>query len=84
MITYEQFARLFGFGQNDANCIKIHFALCLDARMMRFMYPSNKRGSVRTTVDLLPFYTYSNHLFRRTITLMEGDAPTFYPTTGIS
>jgi hypothetical protein len=73
-ITYEQFARLFGFGQNDANRIKIYFAPCLDASKMRFMYPSNKRGSLGTTSDLLPFYAYLNHLFQRTVTPREGDS----------
>jgi hypothetical protein len=43
-ITFEQFARLFGFGWNDANHIKIHFASRLDGSMMRFMYPNSKRG----------------------------------------
>jgi hypothetical protein len=62
-ITFEQFARLFGFGWNDVNHHKIHFALCLDASKMMFMYPTNKRGSVRTTVDLLFFYAYLNRLF---------------------
>jgi hypothetical protein len=62
-ITFEQFARLFGFGQRDANRIKIHFGLCLDASKMRFMYPDNKRGSVGTTLNLLPFYAYLNCFF---------------------
>jgi hypothetical protein len=73
-ITFEQFARLFGFGRNDANRHKIHFALHLDASKIRFMYPSNKRGSVGTTSDLLPFYAYLNRLFRRTMTPSEGDS----------
>jgi hypothetical protein len=45
VIIYEYFARLFGFGQKDVNHHKIHFALRLDTSKMRFMYPSNKRGS---------------------------------------
>jgi hypothetical protein len=73
-ITFEQFARLFGFGQNDVNCHKIHYVLCLNASKMRFMYPSNKRGSVGTTSDLLPFYAYLNRLFWRTMTHREGDS----------
>jgi hypothetical protein len=73
-ITYEQFARLFGFGREDANRNKIHFALRLDASKLRFMYPSNKRGSVGTTLDLLPFYAYLNCLFRRMMTPREGDS----------
>jgi hypothetical protein len=73
-ITFEQFARLFGFRWNDANCIKIHFASCLDASRMRFMYPGSKRGSVGTTLDLLPFYANLNRLFRRMMTLREGDS----------
>jgi hypothetical protein len=49
-------------------------ALHLDASKMRFMYPSNKRGSVRTTSDLLPFYAYLNHLFTKMMTHREGDS----------
>jgi hypothetical protein len=62
-ITFEHFARLFGFGWNDTNHIKIHFAFCLDGSRMRFMYPDSKSGSDGTTSDLLPFYAYLNHLF---------------------
>jgi hypothetical protein len=73
-ITFEQFARLFGFGWNDANHIKIHFASRLDASRVRFMYPGNKRESVETTSDLLPFYAYLNRLFQRMMTPREGDS----------
>jgi hypothetical protein len=73
-ITFEQFARLFGFERNDANRIKIHFASRLDASRMRFIYPGSKRGSVGTTSDLLPFYAYLNRLFQRTMTPREGDS----------
>jgi hypothetical protein len=62
-ITFEQFARLFGFRRNDANHIKIHFASRLDGSRMLFMYPGSKRGSTRTTSDLIPFYAYLNRLF---------------------
>jgi hypothetical protein len=62
-IIFEQFARLFDFGRNDANRIMIHFALCLETSKMRFMYSSNKRGSVGTISDLLPFYAHLNPLF---------------------
>jgi hypothetical protein len=73
-ITFEPFAGLFGFGRNDTNCIKIHIASHLDGSRMRFMYPGSKRGSIGTTSDLLPFYVYLNHLFRRTMTPREGDS----------
>jgi hypothetical protein len=73
-INFEQFARLFRFGRNDANRIKIHFSSRLNGSRMRFMYPGSKRRSVRTTSDLLPFYAYLNHLFRRTMTHREGDS----------
>jgi hypothetical protein len=72
--TFEQFARLFDLGRKDANRHKIHFALCLESNKMRFMYPSNKRGSVGTTADLSSFYAYLNHLFRRTLTPREGES----------
>jgi hypothetical protein len=65
---------LFGFGWNDVNRIKIHFASRLDGRKMRFMYPGSKRENVGTTSDLLPFYAYLNHLCRRTMTHREGDS----------
>jgi RNA polymerase-interacting CarD/CdnL/TRCF family regulator len=65
MITFEQFARLFGFGQNVANHHKIHYALHFDASKMRFMFPRNKRESVGMTVDLFPFYAYLTLFERR-------------------
>jgi hypothetical protein len=71
-IIFEQFARLFGFGRNNANHIKIHFASRLDSNRMRFMYPGSKRGSNGTISDLLPFYAYLNHLFRMIMTPREG------------
>jgi hypothetical protein len=37
-ITFEQFARLFGFGRNDANHHKIHYALCHDANHHKIHY----------------------------------------------
>jgi hypothetical protein len=73
-ITFEQFARLFGFGRNDTNRIKIHFASRLDGSRMRFMHPGSKRGSTGTTLDLLPFYAYLNRLFWRMMTPREGDS----------
>jgi hypothetical protein len=73
-ITFEQFARLFGFWRKDANRQKIHYAFRHESSKMRFMYPSNKRGSVGTNADLLPFYAYLNRLFQRMIIPREGDS----------
>jgi hypothetical protein len=73
-ITFDQFARLFEFGRNDANRIKIHFASHLDSSRMKFMYPGSKRGGTGTTLDLLPFYACLNHLFYRMMTTREGDS----------
>jgi hypothetical protein len=73
-ITFEQFARLFGFGQNDANRVKIHFASHFDGSRMRFMYPGSKRGNDVTTSNLLPFYAYLNRLFWRRMTPRKGDS----------
>jgi hypothetical protein len=73
-VTYAQFARLLGFGRLDADRPVLHFALKLDTKELRFMYPSNKRGSAGTTTNLLPFYAYMNHLFRRMMTPREGDS----------
>jgi hypothetical protein len=72
--TYEHFTRLFGFGRKDANRLRIHMALCFDAKKMRFMYPRSKSGSCWTTTDLLPFYAYMNHIFRNMMIPREGDS----------
>jgi hypothetical protein len=72
-VSYAQFARLLGFGRNDANRIKIHLALKLDARKIKFIYPRSKQGNFDETTDMLPFYAYINLHFRRTLTLREGD-----------
>jgi hypothetical protein len=37
------------------------------------MYPRSKQGNFGETTDMLPFYAYLNWLFRRTVTLREGD-----------
>jgi hypothetical protein len=37
------------------------------------MYPRSKQGNFGETTDMLPFYAYLNRLFRRTVTLSEGD-----------
>jgi hypothetical protein len=71
--SYAQFARLLGFGRNDANRIKIHMALKLDARKINFMYPRSKQGNFEETTDMLPLYAYINQLFRRTLTPRERD-----------
>jgi hypothetical protein len=38
------------------------------------MYPASKRGSTRTTSNLLPFYAYLNLLFQKMMTPREGDS----------
>jgi hypothetical protein len=73
-ITFEQFAWLFGFVRTDANHNKIHFASRLDGSLMRFIYPGNKRGSIGSTSNLLPFYAYLNRLIRRRVTPKQGDS----------
>jgi hypothetical protein len=72
-VSYAQFARLLGFGRNDANRIKIHLTLKLDSRKIKFMYPMSKQGNFCQTTNMLPFYAYINRLFRRTLTPREGD-----------
>jgi hypothetical protein len=59
-VSYAQFARLFGFGWKDASRPRIHLALKLEARKIKFMYPSNKQGNFGETTDMLPFYAYLN------------------------
>jgi hypothetical protein len=59
-VSYAQFARLLSFGRNDANHIKIHMVLKLDARKIKFMYPRSKQGNFGETTNMLPFYAYIN------------------------
>jgi hypothetical protein len=49
-------------------------ALRLEASKLKFMYPRNKGGSCGTTTNLLPFYAYVNHIFRKMMTPREGDS----------
>jgi hypothetical protein len=59
-VSYSHFARLFGFGQKDASRPRIHLALKLEARKIKFMYPRSKQGNFGDTTDMLPFYAYLN------------------------
>jgi hypothetical protein len=72
-VSYSHFARLLGFGRKDASRPRIHLALKLEARKIKFMYPRSKQGNFGETTDMLPFYAYLNRLFRRTMTPREGD-----------
>jgi hypothetical protein len=72
-VSYAQFARLLGFGRKDASRPRIHLALKLEARKIKFMYPRSKQGNFAETTDMLPFYAYLNRLFRRIVTPREGD-----------
>jgi hypothetical protein len=72
-VSYAQFARLFGFGRKDASHPRIHLALKLEARKIKFMYPRCKQENFGETTDMLPFYAYLNRFFRRTVTPREGD-----------
>jgi hypothetical protein len=72
-VSYSHFARHFGFGRKDASCLRIHLALKLEARKIKFMYPMSKQENFGKTTDLLPFYAYLNRIFRRTVTPREGD-----------
>jgi hypothetical protein len=72
-VSYAHFTRLLGFGRKDVNHIKIHMALKLDERKIKFMYSRSKQGHVGETTDMLPIYAYINQLFTRTLTPREGD-----------
>jgi hypothetical protein len=72
-VSYFHFARLFGFGRKDASRPRIHLALKVEARKIKFIYPRNKQGNFGETMNMLPFYVYLNRLFRRTMTHRKGD-----------
>jgi hypothetical protein len=61
-VSYSLFARLFGFGQKDASRPRIHLALKLEVRKIKFMYSRSKQGNFGETTDMLPFYAYLNRL----------------------
>jgi hypothetical protein len=67
-VSYAQFARLLGFGRKYASRARIHMAVKLDVRRIKFMYPRIEQGNFGETTDMLPFYAYINQLFRRTVT----------------
>jgi hypothetical protein len=66
-VSYSHFARLFGFGRKDASRPRIHLALKLEARKIKFIYPTSKQGNFNETTDMLPFYAYLNRLFMRIV-----------------
>jgi hypothetical protein len=70
-VSYSHFARLFGFGQKDASRPRIHLALKLKVRKIKFMYSSSKQENFGETTDMLPFYACLNRLFGRTVTHRE-------------
>jgi hypothetical protein len=83
-VSYAQFARLFRFGRKDASCPRIHLALKLEARKIKFIYPRSKQGNFNETMDMLPFYAYLNRLFRRTVTPRGVDGTKILAYTRIS
>jgi hypothetical protein len=72
-VSYSHFSRIFGFGQKDASCPRIHLALKLEARKIKFMYPRSKQRNFGETTHMLPLYAYLNRLFKRTVTPREVD-----------
>jgi hypothetical protein len=59
-VSYSLFARLFEFGQKDASRSRIHLALKLEARKIKFMYTRSNQGNFGGTTDMPPFYAYLN------------------------
>jgi hypothetical protein len=59
-VSYAQFARHLRFGRKDASHPRIHLALKVEARKIKFMYPINKQENFDETTDMLPFYAYLN------------------------
>jgi hypothetical protein len=72
-VSYFHFARRFGFGRKDDSRPRIHLALKVEVRKIKFMYVRSKQGNFGETMDMLPFYVYLNRLFRRTVTPRKGD-----------
>jgi hypothetical protein len=58
VVSYAQFARLLGFERKDASRVRIHLALKLDVRKIKFMYSRSKQGNFDETTDMLPFYAH--------------------------
>jgi hypothetical protein len=73
-VSYERFAQILGFGEEDLGCPKIHGGeIPLDSEMA-FMYDSIY-GKVEfgTTHGMNPNYRMLNQLFRYTLTPKIGD-----------
>jgi hypothetical protein len=71
-VSYSHFTRLFRFGRKDASRPRIHLALKVEARKIKFMSPRSKKRNFGDTTYMRPFYAYLNQLFRRTVTPREG------------
>jgi hypothetical protein len=72
-VSYAQFARLLGFGRKDASRVRIHMALKLDARKIKFMYPRIKQGNFGETTDMLPFVGgHKMHIFTTNISTFHA------------
>jgi hypothetical protein len=61
-VSYAQFARLLDFGRKDASCARIHMALNLDARKIKFMYLRSKRERKRERVLVRPHACFPSML----------------------
>jgi hypothetical protein len=72
-VSYSHFGRLFGFGWKDDSRPRIHLALKLEVRKIKFMHPRSKQENLGETTDMLPFYAYLTQLFRRIMTPRKGD-----------
>ena len=72
-ITYPRFARLFGFGTNDANHPKLHLQPPLPVEEMRFMYPRDQVHNAGKVAGLYTYYSILNQLLRKTITPRGGN-----------
>jgi hypothetical protein len=75
-ITYERFAELLGFLEDDLDRHRIHSESPLPLAQTQFMYPPNHRGKLGKVSGLYTYYSTLNIMFRKTIYLRVGDNKT--------
>ena len=71
--SYTSFYRYLRLDAQDVDRPKIHYDLPLAADQVTFMYPRDRVGSVGKVTRLYTYYSVLNRLFRKTLTLRDGN-----------
>jgi hypothetical protein len=72
-VSYDVFARRFGFRDEDKIHPRIHYHHPLDEQELKFMYAPGEEGNVGHINGLYTFYLVLNRLVRKAIRSRDGD-----------